>query len=472
MGNKTAIIIEPCKIGSSEHHHLLSTRKTYDYVRKEWSDRNESWCEVTGLEQYFEILKEQYRQATKGQSPQLKEKVRIDKKTGKKKVIQGWSPIREGVVVISDKTTMEDCKRLAESLRLTFGIKTIQIHIDRDEGHYDDKQKWKPNLHAHFVFDWTDGNGKTIKLNDKQISYMQDVCAYNLRMERGDRTGRKYHVESLEFKVREKEKQVKEKTREWSYWKSVSDKEEKDSQRLKAENERLKTENESLKEDNQAMKNELQVAEEKRANIYSERDNAIKDWERAESEKKTLKAEITNLKGEKSDLDLMIIGCETEIASKSVKLGAIKRDLERKKEELREVYQNTIDNNPVHVKAENEAMVKKLARLTESCEWAKELKSTFREVSNRTLARMMSGLTSVVSGIFRHDNESIEVKNVELKCHKGENGAEQVIARDYGSNDYYHLSAYVQDKIKLSKAEEIQEKKRTLVKKKSRGMGV
>lgn len=442
MGNKTAIIIEPCKIGSSEHHHLLSTRKTYDYVRKEWSDRNESWCEVTGLEQYFEILKEQYRQATKGQSPQLKEKVRIDKKTGKKKIIQGWSPIREGVVVISDKTTMEDCKRLAESLRLTFGIKTIQIHIDRDEGHYDDKQKWKPNLHAHFVFDWTDGNGKTIKLNDKQISYMQDVCAYNLRMERGEKEGKKHHLDAMSYKLKELEKRVKEKTQQVALLDNAIE-----------ENKKLHEENERLKEQVELKKQEVKVAEQKKDFMYEERDKAYKEWVvnrhatvTAEKEKNKIQAEISELKAEKSDLDALYQSADKEISDKNTEIRRLETEIDtlalRKATMVKYIDENDKQGHLLTIDAMSDAFA---PFVLQTCEWAKRLKDTFMEVSNRTLAILASGRTVVESGKFRHLGEEIDLQNVEMKIIKND-------VATYGSEGgYIHLADFVKKKIDANK---------------------
>lgn len=62
------------------------------------------------------------------------------------------TPIREGVIVISKSTTMDQLQEFAQKAEQKFGIKAIQIHMHKDEGHQG-SQEWKPNLHAHIVFD-------------------------------------------------------------------------------------------------------------------------------------------------------------------------------------------------------------------------------------------------------------------------------------------------------------------------------
>ena len=45
---------------------------------------------------------------------------------------------------------------------------------------------WKPNLHAHIVFDWYDhSTGKSIKTTSLDAIEMQTICAEVLGMERG-----------------------------------------------------------------------------------------------------------------------------------------------------------------------------------------------------------------------------------------------------------------------------------------------
>lgn len=474
MGNKTAIIIEPCKIGSSEHHHLLSTRQTYDYVRKDWCERNESWCEVKGLEQYFENLKEQYKSAT-GQSPNLKERVLTNKKTGKKKIVQGWTPIREGVVVISERTTMDDCKRLADSLRLNFGIKTIQIHIDRDEGHYGDKHKWKPNLHAHFVFDWTDGNGKTIKLNEKQMSIMQDVCAYSLGMERGEKEGKKHHLDAMTFKLKAMEETEKEKIQQVARLDNVIE----ENKKLHEENDKLRKENECLQEQAECQRYEVKVAEEKRDFIYEERDKALVEHNEILKGIATLKTQKESLEKENNTLSLaskaLFQSADKEINDKTTEIKRLETEIDslalRKATMVQYVNENDKQGHLLTIDAMSDAFA---PFVLQTCEWAKRLKDTFIEVSNRTLAILASGRTVVESGTFRHQEEEIELKNVEMQIIKND-----VATKDYGSEGgYSHLTDFVKKKIDATKEKQAQSQKIAPLKKawgnwgKKRGMGI
>jgi|GEM_PF-3195197 len=70
-----------------------------------------------------------------------------------------------------------------------WGIKAIQIFLHKDEGHYEnpaDKKTWKPNYHAHIIWDWMNHEtGKSFKLNADDMSMMQDMVAEALDMERG-----------------------------------------------------------------------------------------------------------------------------------------------------------------------------------------------------------------------------------------------------------------------------------------------
>ena len=57
------------------------------------------------------------------------------------------------------------------------------------------------------VFDWTDEQGKTLKLNMHDMSKFQDIVADTLRMERGQKSSKK-HLSSIAYKVQEIEKDI------------------------------------------------------------------------------------------------------------------------------------------------------------------------------------------------------------------------------------------------------------------------
>lgn len=182
----SSIHINPVKANSEFHNKRL---KEYDYVRKDLTPNNESW-EAESLNEALKRINETYKKNTEQ---------RMQKKA---------TPIREGVVNINPETTMQDLHRLKDALYEKFKIKTIQIHIHRDEGHVKSKE-WKQNLHAHMVFDWTDDKGRTLKLNMHDMSKLQDVVAETLNMERGQKSNKK-HLSAIAYKVQEAEKDLEE----------------------------------------------------------------------------------------------------------------------------------------------------------------------------------------------------------------------------------------------------------------------
>lgn len=182
---KTSIRIEPCRTESCERHNRRE--KELSYVRSDLTHLNESW-EIASISDRLAAIKASYKKST-GQNMQRKA-----------------TPIREGVVVVSPSITMADLRQLAENIEKRWGIKTIQIHIHRDEGHTD-QGTWKPNLHAHMIFDWTQSNGKSIKLNCKDMSELQTICADTLHMERGVSSDQK-HLSAIQYKTEAKNKEL------------------------------------------------------------------------------------------------------------------------------------------------------------------------------------------------------------------------------------------------------------------------
>ena len=149
---------------------------------------------------------------------QTKDRERVNKKTGKVTVVRGSTPIKEGVVVIKEDTAMEQLRHFCEVCKERWGITPLQIFIHRDEGHYEtpgDKTTWKPNYHAHIVWDWMNHDtGKSCKLLPQDMSQMQTILAEALGMERGtskELTGRE-HLERTDYIIA-KQKQEAEKTR-------------------------------------------------------------------------------------------------------------------------------------------------------------------------------------------------------------------------------------------------------------------
>ena len=216
--------VKPCNIEQSERHnrrdaeYIASLNPRILYVRTDLSPDNESYVapDMQGitLQQHYDAIKAMVKQKT-GRAMQEK-KVMVTGKNGKQKERNGSSPIRESVVNIKPDTTMNDLLKYTKKVQERWGIRAIQIHIHRDEGHYenpDDPSTWKPNLHAHIIWDWMNHDtGKSYKLGKKDMEELQDMAADTLEMERGQRkseTGRE-HLEHNDFILFQQKKQCAE----------------------------------------------------------------------------------------------------------------------------------------------------------------------------------------------------------------------------------------------------------------------
>ena len=224
---KTSINIQPCLVTSSGAHnrrlaeYLANIRKEKIYIRTDLMAKNETWVSPelgdTSLEERSRQIAAMVKKKT-GRAMQTKDRKRVNKKTGKVTVVRGSTPIKEGVVVIKEDTAMEQLRHFCEVCKERWGITPLQIFIHRDEGHYEtpgDKTTWKPNYHAHIVWDWMNHDtGKSCKLLPQDMSQMQTILAEALGMERGtskELTGRE-HLERTDYIIA-KQKQEAEKTR-------------------------------------------------------------------------------------------------------------------------------------------------------------------------------------------------------------------------------------------------------------------
>ena len=230
MATKSSIHIKPCNIASSEAHN----RRTAEYMRNigesriyvvpELSTDNEQWINpdfgTPELRTHYDNIKQMVKEKT-GRAMQEKERERKGK-NGKVIKVAGCSPIREGVLLIKPNTTLANVKKFGEECQRRWGITPLQIFLHKDEGHWlnrqpdaEDKEsfqvgeKWfKPNYHAHIIFDWMNHDtGKSQKLNDNDMMEMQTLASDILFMERGKSktiTG-KEHLERSDFII-EKQK--------------------------------------------------------------------------------------------------------------------------------------------------------------------------------------------------------------------------------------------------------------------------
>ena len=230
MATKSSIHIKPCKVTSSGPHnwrtpeYMRNIGESRIYVVSELSSDNEQWINPDfgnpDLQTHYDNIKRMVKEKT-GRAMQEKERERKGK-NGKIIKVAGCSPIREGVLLIRPETTLADVREFGEECQRCWGITPLQIFLHKDEGHWlggkpdaEDKEsfqvggKWfKPNYHAHIVFDWMNHEtGKSRKLNDEDMTAMQTLASDILMMERGQSknvTGRE-HLERNDFII-EKQK--------------------------------------------------------------------------------------------------------------------------------------------------------------------------------------------------------------------------------------------------------------------------
>ena len=222
MATKSSIHIKPCKTSSSEAHnrrtaeYMRNIGKSKIYIVPELTANNEQWINPgfgnPDLQAHYDYIKQMVKEKT-GRAMQEKERER-KRKNGKIIKVAGCSPIREDVHKFG-----EECQR-------RWGITPLQIFLHKDEGHWlggqptqEDKEsfkvgeKWfKPNYHAHIVFDWMNHDtGKSRKLNDEDMTEMQSLASDILLMERGQSkavTG-KIHLERNDFIIEKQKEEMK-----------------------------------------------------------------------------------------------------------------------------------------------------------------------------------------------------------------------------------------------------------------------
>ena len=330
MAQKTSINIKPCLVRSSGPHnrrlakYLANIRKENLYIRTDLTAKNEAWVapEIgdTSLADYYNQIAAMVKEKT-GRAMQTKDRERVNKKTGKVTIVRGSTPIKEGVVVIKEDTTMKQLQHFCEVCKQCWGITALQIFIHRDEGHYGvpgDTATWKPNLHAHIVWDWMNHDtGKSCKLDEKDMSDMQTLLAECLEMERGiskEITGKK-HLERTDYIIA-KQKQ--------------------EAERAKAEKEVAKAERDALIREADKAKTEqekIQAVNEEKQRLSAELDNEI-----ADKEERARKADRENTDNIKSGIaNLLGKGKYAAIEKENAKLKA-------ENERIRKAFPNAVKN--------------------------------------------------------------------------------------------------------------------------------
>ena len=299
MTPKASVHVKPCNTAQSERHnrrdaeYIKSLNPKKLYVRLDLTKHNASYVapEMEGvtLDQYLESIRVMVKQKT-GRAMQEKD-VQYTDKNGKVRTRNGASPIRECVVVIEKDTKLKDLLRFTKEVEKKWGIKALQVHLHRDEGHYEnpsDENTWVPNYHAHIIWDWMDWKtGKSIKLNADDMSTMQDMVAEALDMERGQKkseTGLD-HLERNDFILQKQEKEKK-----------------------RLEEEKRKAQSEKAKAENKA--NE---AKEEAKKAVEEKDEAEKKAQEAKTALTSAESKITEKQSEIDNLDKRITSKEAAL---------------------------------------------------------------------------------------------------------------------------------------------------------------
>ena len=293
---KASVHVKPCNTAQSERHnrrdaeYIKSLNPKKLYVRLDLTKHNTSYVapEMEGvtLDQYLESIRVMVKQKT-GRAMQEKD-VQYTDKNGKVRTRNGASPIRECVVVTEKGTKLKDLLRFTKEVEKKWGIKALQVHLHRDEGHYEDpadENTWVPNYHAHIIWDWMDhSTGKSIKLNADDMSTMQDMIAEALDLERGQKkseTGLD-HLERNDFILQKQEKEKK-----------------------RLEEEKRKAQSEKAKAENKA--NE---AKEEAKKAKEEKDEAEKKAQEAKTALTSAESKITEKQTEIDSLDKRITSKE------------------------------------------------------------------------------------------------------------------------------------------------------------------
>jgi hypothetical protein len=219
---KSSIHVSATKAGSEEHN---LREKELEYIRKDLTYKNTKF----------------YRESI---AKTLAECKAIYLEKVGQKMQEKAVPIREAVLLVEPHHDIADLEKVANNLDKKFGIHTIQGYIHQDEGHWHGKD-WKPNLHAHLVFDWQNKEtGRSIKLSKEDLSEMQTMVANDLGMERGVSSSVK-HLTALEFKNQKEFQKLQEK---YGLDKSLED-----MKQLVGEKEKIKQEIPELKKEKESL---------------------------------------------------------------------------------------------------------------------------------------------------------------------------------------------------------------------------
>ncbi len=438
MAQKTSINIKPCNVGSGSPHnrrsaeYLANIRKEKLYIRTDLMARNETWVTPelgdTSLADYYNQIAAMVKEKT-GRAMQTKDRERVNKKTGKVTIVRGSTPLKEGVVVIKEDTTMQQLQKFCEVCKQRWGITALQIFIHRDEGHYinpGNTATWKPNLHAHVVWDWMNHDaGKSCKLDEKSMSEMQTLLAECLEMERGiskEITGKK-HLERNDYIIAKQKQEAERAKAEKKAAQAERDALIRETDKAKTEQENIQAINEEKQRRSAELDNEIADKEERARKADKENTDNIKSgianllgkgkYAAIEKENRKLKQFVPK---EKERLQkLFTKQLEEEVIKRTKVFDEREAEHKRWHEELRLKYNTLVDkyNAILQVKQETENRLKRrdveLYCLAQSLYKVSEI---FKRVIDGIINFAHSACSSGGHRDILYNEEAAKIKNI------------------------------------------------------------
>lgn len=242
MAKASSIHFVAAKNSADKHN---KREKDLDYVRKELEEHLplEKWC--WEHPDYKSVAKMKKQAEKEYYSKEITVTGNHGTYVTHRSMPKNAEPVKEGVVAINQNVTMEQLRAFGEWTQQEYGITPMAIYIHLGEGHWapldeeegqtedmyrrDDGHEWKrvnelgeteywkPNLHAHMVYDWFDHDSKRcFNLGPSVMRRLEDELPKFLNMERGLPSDRKW-LDSVAFKSKaERERAAKEKQRIFS----------------------------------------------------------------------------------------------------------------------------------------------------------------------------------------------------------------------------------------------------------------
>ena len=210
----SSIHCQPIKVSSGQHN---LRQKQLNHVDRRYSTENASWR----TRSVPAAIRESQERYTRNDT--------LHRKPHPKAVF-----VREAVVVLEERHSLNALKSVGKALEREFGMKVFQVHLHRDEGKGEAVFREGPtgavqvgktikpearNFHGHILVKWVNQQGKTLRLQRHHMRKMRTVVAQELGMQRGKEGSKAVRLEALEYsekKARERLAQVSKSLKRWT----------------------------------------------------------------------------------------------------------------------------------------------------------------------------------------------------------------------------------------------------------------